>query len=303
MKITSAGFKVLVGTVIFAGFLTVSSEFSRSQSEKPGVRTGWNPEKQILLAAALPVPPRPLSLGVPEFAAKEIPVPVIHSVTKPQAEKVSTLETSPPIPKVMKPAKAREEKAGRKIAKPLPGEVASPKLSPLALLDHTELQAMVNDLDYEILPGRGVRFRYSGLPQDPVGHLWFLKRPLDLRGKTIRIDYLGYVPREMTFRIAKSGTSAAVIKKVKLEDAPYETRSLFIEIPNTIPFKEVKYLEFWIDRKGAGRSYGDFMIEKVRVIETSEKARQAVDESQPEPFPFDRPFIPTHLMRTEVPAT
>ncbi|MBI1976336.1 MAG: hypothetical protein HYS56_02370, partial [Candidatus Omnitrophica bacterium] len=202
-------------------------------------------------------------------------------------EKISTQELTPQISKAKEPAKVREKKVS---------------LSPPALLDHTEVQATVNYLNYQILPGRGVRFQYHELPYKHMGHEWFLKRSHDLRGKTLRINYRGYVPREMTFKIAKSGTSSAVVKKVKLEDAPHETRSIFIEIPSTIPFKEVKFLEFWIERESAGRSHGDFVIENVAVIESTGKSRQAVDESPPEPFPFDRPFVPTNLMRAEVQA-
>lgn len=289
-------FKVIAGIACFLGFLTISSEFSRSQSEKPEMRTAWNPGKNVLLATAVPVAPKPLQLNVPEFVVKETqqitreekkekietPFAVIDSVTKPpQAEKISAQEITPRILKVREPAQAREERTERRTAKPMTGQVPIPKLSPPLLLNHTELQAMVNYLDYEILPGRGVRFRYNELLYERMGHEWFLKRPRDLRGKTVRIDYRGYVPREMAFRVARSGTSAAVIKKVKLEDAPYETRSILIEIPSTIPFKEVKFLEFWIDRESAGRNYGDFMIEKVVVL---------------------GPFVPTNLMRAEVQA-
>lgn len=247
MKKCTLAFKVFTGIACFLGFLTISSEFARSQSEKPEIRTEWNPEKQILLATPVAVPSRTLPFEITEQ------------------------EITPPIPKVMEPA----------------------------LLDHTELQAMAGYLYYEILPGRGVRFKYSEVLYDHMGHEWFLEMPRDLRGKTVRIDYLGYVPREMTFRIAKSGTSAAVEKKVALQDSLYGPRSVFIDIPNTIPFKEVKYLEFWFDRKSAGRSHGDFMIEKVVVVENTEKGKGVVDESRPEPFPFDRPFAPTNLMWAE----
>lgn len=226
-------FKAAAAVVCFAGFLTVSSELSRSQSEKSPIRPAWTPAKQILLAAAVPAPPRAF-----------------------------------PLPKAGTGANLREEKVKGRTAKPptKTGQVPLPKLSPPDLLDHTELQAMGNGLDYEILAGRGVRFRFSEFREDRMGHEWFLKGPRDLRGKTVRIDYLGFVPEEMTFRIAKSGRSAAVEKKVALEDSPHETRSILIDIPLTIPFREVQHLEFWFDRETAGRSYGDFMIEKVVVL-------------------------------------
>jgi len=295
MKKCTLAFKVLAGMACFVGFLTISSEFSRSQSEKPGIRTGWNPEKQILLATAVPVPSGPIYLGVPKFVAKET-----QQMIK-EAEKISTAEVTPQIPKVTAPAKAREGKAEGRTAMPLTltGEVPLSKLSLPLLLDHTEPQAMSGYLYYEILPGRGVRFRYDELRYERMGHEWFLKRPRDLRGKTLRIDYRGYVPREMTFRIARSGTSASVTRKVKLESSPHEPKSIFIEIPDRVPFKDVKYFEFWMDRESAGRRYGDFMIEKVVVIESTEKGEGVVNESRPEPFPFDRPFVPTNLIRSE----
>jgi len=230
-------------------------------------------------------------------------IAVKSSQEKDQGKKISTRELSPSIPKVLAPTKAREEIAKQRTVRAVTGQVPILKVSPPLLLDHTELQAMVNYLDYEIFPGRGVRFRYSDLPDDHMGHMWFLKRPRDLRGKTVRIDYQGYVPREMTFRIAKSGTSAAVEKKVVLEDSPYEQRSIFIDLPNTTPFREVKHLEFWIERETAGRTHGDFMIEKVVVLEGEESGKQVANESRPEPFPFDRPFVPTNLMRSEVPVS
>ena len=292
MKSFSPVFKILLGVVIFVGFLAVSSELSRSQSEKPEIRSIWNPQKEIFLPSSPLAPSEPLHLGVPEFVAKETPKMI----------KEEKQEVTPSIPKVQEPAKAREEKAEAKIVKSVTGEIALPKLSPSLLLNHTELQAMVNYLDYEVLPGRGVRFHYRNPLDDHMGHLWFLKRPRDLRGKTIRIDYMGYTPQEMTFKISRSETSAAVMKKVKLEVSPYELQSLFIEIPDRIPFKDVKYFEFWIDRETAGRRHGDFMIEKVVVIETHEKGKQVVDESRPETFPFEHPFVSTNLIRAEVQA-
>jgi len=324
MKITSLVSKALIGIAIFTGFLTVSSELSRSQSEKPEIR----PAKEILIATAIPVTREPLQLEIPQFFAKEgkrvqevikeeekeeiktqspaVSELVIDSVEKPIAlEKISTQELTPQFPKVMKPAKAREEKAEGRTLKPLTtiGQVTLPKLSPPALLTHRELQAMVNYLDYEIFQGRGVRFRYSDLPDDHMGHMWFLKRPRDLRGKTVRIDYRGIVPDEMTFKIARSGTSAAVTQKVKLDNSSYELRSIFIDIPDRIPFKDVKYFEFWIDRENAGRRHGDFMIEKVAVLEGKDEARQVPNETQPESFPFNRPFVSTPFMRSEVPLS
>ncbi len=323
MKITSLVSKALIGIVIFVGFLTVSSELSRSQSEKPEIRSAWNPEKNVLLAVAVPVPSRTLPLEMTEPVVKETPrmiekeekekidLPVVDIAVKPSQEenrdeKISTQELTPQFPKVMKPAIAREEKAEGRTLKPITtmtGQVTLPKLSPPALLTHRELQAMVNYLDYEIFQGRGVRFRYSDLPDDHMGHMWFLKRPRDLRGKTVRIDYRGIVPDEMTFKIARSGTSASVTKKAKLDNSSYEPRSIFIDIPDRIPFKDVKYFEFWIDRENAGRRHGDFMIEKVAVLEGKDEARQVPNETQPESFPFNRPFVSTPFMRSEVPLS
>jgi hypothetical protein len=331
MKITSLVFKALIGTVIFAGFLTVSSEMSRSQSEKPEIRPAWNPGKEILIATAVPVSGQSLQLEIPKFVAKEIKEtretqevikeeekdkievhvsvvnePVIDSIAKPvSVENISAQALTPQIPKVTAPAIAREEKAEGRTSMPITmtGQVTLPKLSPPALLTHKELQAMVNYLDYEIFPGRGVRFQYSDLSDDHMGHMWFLKRPRDLRGKTVRIDYRGYVPVEMTFKIARSGTSASVTRKVKLESSPYGSKSVFLEIPDKFPFKDVKYFEFWIDRESAGRMHGDFIIEKVVVLEKKDEARQAPNEARPESFPFNRPFVPTNLIRSEVPLS
>ncbi len=284
MKITNTVFKILAGLAIFTGFLTLSSELLRSQSEKPEIRQGWNPSKVMLLVTSIPIAPEPFRLEVLKLDVKEtekmikeekrgkIEAPI--SVIKPfRTEKISTQKATPQIPKVREPA----------------------------LLDHTELQAMVNYLEYETLSGKGVRFRYDGLLYEQhMGHKWFLKRPRDLRGKAVRIDYRGYVPREMNFRIARSETSAAAEKKVMLEDAPNSTRSILIDIPGTIPFRDVGFLEFWFDREGAGRSHADFIIEKVVVLDRPEMTKEAPEESRLEPFPLDQPFVATNLMRSEV---
>ena len=317
MKILKAVHKIFFHVVIVAGFLVVSTKLSQSQSEKLEMQRAWNLQKEIMFAKSVLINPKPLRLQVPEFVEEETRkigkekkekiktrVRVIDAVAKPKpAEKISTQETTPQIPKIQEPAKARKGKAEARVAKPVTGKVTLPKLSPSALLDHTELQAMVNSLNYEILPGKGVRFRFDDLIYDPMGHEWFLEKPRDLRGKTVRIDYRGYVPREMTFRFSRSSTSAATEKKIKLEDAPESARSIFIDIPSTIPFKDVRSLEFWFDREGAGRSHGDFMIEKVVVLDHSARAKEAPAESRPQPFPFDLPFAAMNFMRSEVRAS
>lgn len=250
-------FKVIAGIACFAGFLTASSELSRSQSEKTAIRPAWIPGKQILPAAAIPLPPRTLPLEMTASAAKKTQ-PIIKSAYHGEAMPLrrQNRRHSPPLSPALPVPRSQDDGVVRGSKEP-------------DLLDHTELQAMVNSLDYEVLPGKGVRFRYDEIRQDRLGHEWFLKSPSDLRGKSIQIDYLGFVPREMTFRIAKSGRSAAVIKKVKLVDSPNKPRSVFLDIPDTIPFREVQYLEFWFDRETAGRSHGDFMIGKVVEVPAS----------------------------------
>ncbi len=312
MKILRAVYKIFLHVVIVAGFLVVSTQLSRSQSEKPEMQPAWNPQKEMMFAKSVSIESKPFRLRVSESVEEEtqkiekekeeIKTRVIDAVAKPtQVKKISTQQSTPQISKVQEPAKARKGKAEARVTKPVTGKVVIlPKLSPSALLDHTELQAMVNSLDYEILPGKGVRFRYDDLLYDHMGHEWFLEKSRDLRGKTVRIDYRGYVPQEMTFRLSRSSTSAAVEKKVRLEDVPDRIRSIFIEIPSTIPFKDVRSLEFWFDREGAGRSHGDFMIEKVVVLDHPAMAKEALDESRPQPFPFDHPFAATNLMQSEV---
>ena len=278
MKILRAVYKIVFQGVIVAGFLVVSTQLSRSQSEKPEMQPAWNPQKEMMFAKSVSIEPKPLRLQVTESVEEEtrtvekekIKTQGIDAVaTSKPVKKISTQETTPQISKVQEPAKARKGKAEAEIMKSVTSKVTLPKPSPSALLDHTELQAMVNSLDYEILPGQGVRFRYDDLIYDHMGHEWFLEKPRDLRGKTVWIDYRGYVPREMTFRLSRSSTSAATEKKIRLEDAPESARSIFIDIPSTIPFKDVRSLEFWFDREGAGRSHGDFTIEKVVEVRAS----------------------------------
>lgn len=252
MKRYKLACQLIAGTACFLGFLTISVGLSRSQSERPDIRPVWIPQKEILLSGVMPIQSESLYLEVEEFVVKE-PPRLIH-------EKISTQELTRHIPKATISAKAREKK----------------KFDSLNLLTDGELQAMVNYLDYEIFPGKGVRFHYSDVPDTPIGHMWFLKKPHDLRGKTVRLDYRGYAPEWINVKMARSGTSASVTRKVKLENAPHESKSIFLETPNKFPFKDVKYFEFWIDRESASRSYGDFVIERVAVL----------------------PFVPTNLTRS-----
>ena len=119
-------------------------------------------------------------------------------------------------------------------------------------------------MPYEKIRGRGIRFRYTEIEGDSIGHAWFFK-PRDLRGKILRVRYSGIVPCEMVFKIARSSESAAVSSRVRLESSS-ETKTFALRIPAAFPFREVSVFKFEIEKETAGRPYGDFLIEKVEIL-------------------------------------
>ena len=166
------------------------------------------------------------------------------------------------------------------------------------LITHDGFQGTINALSYERIEGRGVRFRYTEIPEEMIGHFWYF-RSNDLRGKTIRIYYSGIVPHEITFLVAHSYWSTKAIYRFRLEDSP-ETKVLSFQIPNRFPFKDVSIFEFRIEKSRAGRPYGDFLVEKVEILEGGDDSTLIGTRSQPKPFVFGGPYLQPNVWGGEV---
>jgi len=169
------------------------------------------------------------------------------------------------------------------------------------LMTHHDLQGTINTLSYERIEGRGVRFRYTQIPEDFIGHFWWFG-PRDLRGKTVRIFYSGIVPSEITFFIRRSYWGVETRYTFHLEDSP-ETKILSFQIPDRIPFKEVSIFELRIAKSRAGKPYGDFLIEKVEVAPGDKASTPIEMGNQSHPFPFGGPYLQSNIWGGEVGAS
>lgn len=138
-------------------------------------------------------------------------------------------------------------------------------IATLPLISEEDEHGAIGLLPYEKTEGKGIRFNYSSIENEKIGHFWLFE-PKDLRGKLISIAYSGNVPKEITFKLSRSSTSAIAAFHFPLESSS-ETKSLVFKVPNTLAFKGVAVFKFEIDIQKAGRSYGDFFIERVEVLE------------------------------------
>ena len=175
------------------------------------------------------------------------------------------------------------------------------KIASSPLVQHDSLQGTINTLSYERIEGRGIRFRYTQIPEDFIGHFWWFE-PQDLRGKTVRIFYSGIVPSEITFLVRRSYWAVETACRFHLEDSP-ETKILSFQVPNKLPFKEVSIFELRIEKARAGRPYGDFLIEKVEVVESDDALPPIEAENQSHPFPFGGPYLQSNIWGGEVRAS
>lgn len=198
------------------------------------------------------------------------------------------------LQKGMTPAQARD------IPKPFFLEMTRENTL-LQLIHHNDLQGTINTLSYERIEGRGIRFRYTQIPEDFIGHFWWFE-PKDLRGKTVRIYYSGIVPSEITFLVRRSYWGVEAAFRFHLEDSP-ETKILSFQIPDRIPFKEVSIFELRIEKARAGKPYGDFLIEKVEVAPGDKASTPIEMGNQSHPFPFGGPYLQSNIWGGEVKAS
>lgn len=174
--------------------------------------------------------------------------------------------------------------------------------TPLQLIHHSDLQGTINTLPYERIEGRGVRFRYTEIPEKMIGHFWYLKQSYDLRGKSIRIHYSGIVPKELSFLLFRSHWSVKVIYNIHLEDSE-ETKTITFQILDRLPFKDVSIFELRIERAQAGKPYGDFLIEKVEILENDDNSTSIKTDHEPKPFTFGGPYLQSNIWGGEVRAS
>ena len=173
---------------------------------------------------------------------------------------------------------------------------------PLQLIHHNDLQGTINTLPYERIKGRGIRFRYTKIPEQIIGHFWHFKQSHDLRGKNIRIYYSGIVPNEVSFLLFRSYWSVKAIYNIHLEDSE-ETKTITFQIPNRLPFKDVSICELRIQRAQAGKPYGDFLIEKVEVVKSNDHSTSIKTDNESKPFVFGGPYLQSNVWGGEVLAS
>ena len=170
------------------------------------------------------------------------------------------------------------------------------------LITHDGLQGTINTLPYERIEGKGVRFRYTEIPEQIIGHFWYLKQSQDLRGKSIRIHYSGIVPNELSFLFFRSYWSVKAIYNIRLEDSK-ETKTITFQIPDKLPFKDISICELRIGRAQAGKPYGDFLIKKVEVLESNDHSTSIKTDDEPKPFVFGGPYLQSNIWGGEVLAS
>ncbi len=175
---------------------------------------------------------------------------------------------------------------------------ATQKAAASELIHHESLQGTINTLPYERIKNIGVRFRYSSIPEEIIGHFWRF-HSTDLRGKTIRINYSGIVPNEMVFLISRSYSSAKASYRLFLKDSS-ETRTISLTVPESTPFKDISIFEFQIVKSHAGKNYGDFLIEKVEIVSNHADDRHDKKEHHPRAFSFGGPYIQSNIWGGEI---
>ena len=174
-------------------------------------------------------------------------------------------------------------------------------MKPAVLIRHEDLQGTINTLPYERIKGAGVRFRYTTIPEEMIGHFWRFKS-VDLRGKTIRVYYSGIVPNEITFFLSRSYSSVKASYRIRLKNSS-QMQVISFTIPKAFAFKDISIFEFQVEKFHAGKSYGDFLIEKVEV--GSKVNGPAVDkiENRSHPFVFGGPYIKSNIWGGEALAS
>ena len=169
------------------------------------------------------------------------------------------------------------------------------------LVKHNNIQGTINTLPYERIEGRGVRFRYTKISENVIGHFWYLDQNYDLRARTIQIHYSGIVPAKISIFLFHSFTGAKAIYHFRLDNS-LETKTISFQVPNTLPFKAVSTFELKIEKREAQKSYGDFLIEKVEIL-PEKVVLQPFQSKQSHPFPFGGYFLQSNIWGGEVRAS
>ncbi|GEM_PF-6237040 len=177
---------------------------------------------------------------------------------------------------------------------------ATQKAAESQLIQHEDLQGTINTLPYERIKNIGVRFRYTSIPEEIIGHFWRFKSA-DLRGKTIRIYYSGIVPNEIIFLMSRSYSSVKASYRVPLTDSS-QTQVISLKVPNSIAFKDISILEFQIEKFRARKPYGDFLIEKIDVVANENVSSNKIENSS-RPFSFGDPYLQSNIWGGEVLAS
>lgn len=325
MEKSKIAFRLVFTGIAFLASLVVSPEVSRPQSEKAiPLKEKFFARDRTLAEEQSALAPPSFFEGIPETLVTKEEKRIIPEagVEKPFVEPTKVIlepqnkislsasqparESNTALVKEAKASAREEEKvksqspvAAREISTEIPWKKPLRSDRTPELITHDDLQGSINLLPYERIEGKGVRFRYTDIPQERIGHTWFVK-PVDLRGKTVRVHYSGIVPQEMTFKISRSGASAQAVYRVSLEDS-LKGKSVFLKVPDALPFKEVHFFEFEIERSRAGKDYGDFLIEKVEILEGGEPEKSTVkDKEPPRHFPFGSPFLQSNIWGGEV---
>ena len=166
------------------------------------------------------------------------------------------------------------------------------------LIQHESLQGTINSLPYERIKGVGVRFRYTTIPEELIGHFWRVKS-VDLRGKTIRIYYSGIVPHEITFLFSRSYSSVKASYRVSLIDSS-RTQVVSLKVPENFAFKDISIFEFQIVKSRVGKNHGDFLIEKVEIGSNHDNFRPDKAEHRSHSFSFGGPYLQSNIWGGEV---
>ena len=131
-------------------------------------------------------------------------------------------------------------------------------------------QTSINGLSYERVPGRGVHFKFGEMNVSPLGHMWFWKGE-NLQAATLCVYYSGKVPSLIYFFIGRSSYSDRHLFLVQLENTPEGLKSLDLAVPDKPSFKEIAIFGFSFERRGAGNKSGDFFIEKIECLDSSQQ--------------------------------
>lgn len=273
-----AGIKFGIAVFVFLLSLFTFSQITRSYADKMSMWKSRPANEQLEIQSAPRTFFRPLS------PTASLQSPLVSSYRVKVARNVSI--------NLHKSLRARQGEEKTKV-------MVVPAAQPL--IAHDDLQASIGFLPYERILGKGVRFRYTSIEGERIGHAWFFA-PRNLRGKTIRVFYAGIVPREITFSVSRSSTSARVHYRFEPKDSA-QTQVLSFKVPDKLPFDRVALFEFVIEKERASRPYGDFLVERVEVLDDDALNMPAIAKNQTPSFAFGNNYFQSNIWGGEVRAS